>query len=110
VLDENPSPRHLILKFEDLVRCPDVIIRDLYSRFGYPRSRDAEQILSDAVAETRAHQSTHAYNYEKMGYTREQIVREFASIFGRFGFDPRGEMPLEESEEAARNQALQGGA
>ena len=42
VLDRNSSPLHVILNFEDLIRCPDVITRDLYARFGYARSRDLE--------------------------------------------------------------------
>ena len=33
-----------------------------------------------------------------MGFSREQIVREFAGIFERFGFDQRGEVPVEQSE------------
>lgn len=98
VLDKNPSPLRVILNFEDLIRCPDVIIRDLYSRFGYPRSRDLEQILREAVAETRTHQSTHVYNYEEMGFSREQIVDEFAGIFERFGFDQRGGVALDQDE------------
>ncbi len=109
VLDENPSPRHMILKFEDLIDSPDAIIRDVYSQFDYPRSPDLEKILQDAVAETLIHRSDHMYNYEEMGYTREQIVQEFAHIFDRFGFDPRGEMLVDASEEVAEDQPLLGG-
>lgn len=98
VLDRNPSPLHVVLNFDDLIRCPDVMIRDLYSRLGYPRGPDLEQILRDAVAETRTHQSTHVYNYEEMGFSREQIVREFAGMFARFGFDQRGGVSLDPGE------------
>jgi omega-hydroxy-beta-dihydromenaquinone-9 sulfotransferase len=97
VLDLNPSPLHMILSFEDLIRRPDAIIRELYTQFDYPPSRDLELILRDAVVETRTHESTHVYNYEEMDFSREQIVREFAGVFERFGFDQRGEVPVEQS-------------
>ena len=89
VLDNNPSSLHVILNFEELIRCPGTIIRDLYNRLGYPQSFGLEQIIRDAVAETRPHHSAHVYNYEEMGFSREEIVGEFAGIFERFGFDRR---------------------
>jgi omega-hydroxy-beta-dihydromenaquinone-9 sulfotransferase len=92
VLDKNPNARHLILRYEDLIERPDAIFRGLYRRFGYPQSGELEQILRDAVAEARAHVSMHNYNYEEMGFTREQIVREFADIFERFRFDTRDDV------------------
>jgi omega-hydroxy-beta-dihydromenaquinone-9 sulfotransferase len=96
VLDKNPNASHLILRYEDLIERPDAIFRSLYRHFGYPQSSELEQILGDAVAETRAHVSMHNYNYEEMGFTREQIVSEFANIFERFGFDTRDDVASEQ--------------
>ena len=87
VMDRNPSPLHLILNFEDLVRCPDAVIRSLYVRFDYPQTSDLDRILQDALVQTRAHRSDHVYDYEEMGFSREQIIKAFAGIFARFGFD-----------------------
>jgi predicted RNA-binding Zn-ribbon protein involved in translation (DUF1610 family) len=89
VLDRHDPSRHWMVKFDDLVRRPDEVIREVYTRFGYPQNGELEEILREAAAESRAHTSTHLYNCEEMGFTREQIVSEFADIFERFGFDTR---------------------
>jgi omega-hydroxy-beta-dihydromenaquinone-9 sulfotransferase len=100
VIDKHESPNHWILDFDELTRCPDLVLGDLYSRFGYPRSPELEQILRDALAQSRMHRSEHTYQLEEMGFTREEIVREFAGIFSRFGFDTREEarIPVTESD------------
>lgn len=88
-LDSHPSPRHLILKYDDLIQRPEQIIRAFYEQFGYPDKPGLERIVDEAVKETLAHRSDHSYSYEEMGFTREQIVELYADIFERFGFDTR---------------------
>ncbi|HEY1803782.1 MAG TPA: hypothetical protein VGG45_04825 [Terracidiphilus sp.] len=66
---------------------PGAISRSIYSRLGYPVSEELETILRDAVANAQAHSSSHEYSYEAMGFSRAQIVGEFAHIFDRFEFD-----------------------
>lgn len=89
VLDKNPSPRHLILNYEDLIRYPEQVIRNFYEQFGYSESSGLEQIIDEAIEETRTHHSDHVYNYEEMGFSHEEILREFDDIFERFNFDRR---------------------
>ncbi|MCC6299488.1 MAG: sulfotransferase [Anaerolineales bacterium] len=88
-LDTHPSPRHLILTYDDLIQRPEQIIRGFYEQFGYPDKPGLEKIVDEAVKETLAFRSNHAYSYEEMGFTREGIVETFADIFERFGFDKR---------------------
>jgi hypothetical protein len=92
-LDSHPSPRHLILKYDDLIQRPEHVIRAFYEQFGYPDKPGLETIVDEAVKETLAHRSDHYYSYEEMGFTREQIVGMFADIFERFGFDTRADEP-----------------
>jgi omega-hydroxy-beta-dihydromenaquinone-9 sulfotransferase len=96
VLDANPSPHQLIVNFEDLIQHPDRVVHDLYLQLGYPESVELDQMLSDAVSKSRNHQSGHDYNYEAMGFTREEIIQKFAGVFERFGFDQREESPVTE--------------
>ena len=85
---ERTSPEQcMIVRYDDLMQSPDAVFRSIYSRFGYPGSEELETILREAVTTARAHSSSHEYSYEAMGFTREQIVREFAHIFARFEFD-----------------------
>ncbi len=89
VLDKNPSPNHLIVNYEDLIRWPEQVIRGFYEQFDYAESPGLEKIIQEAIEETRTHRSDHVYKYEEMGFSREEIVREFEEIFERFNFDRR---------------------
>jgi hypothetical protein len=102
-LDAHPSPLYWVLKYDDLIGDPERIIRDLYVRFDYPRHPGLDRLVERAVQENQAFRSDHVYSYEEMGFSREQIVRDFADIFARFGFNPRGpaELPRVTQEEPA---------
>jgi len=88
-IDTHPSPRHLILNYDDLVQRPEFVLHSFYEQFGYPDKPGLEIIVDQAVKETMTFHSDHIYSYEEMGFTREQIVEYFADIFDRFGFDKR---------------------
>jgi hypothetical protein len=88
-LDTHPSPRHLIMKYDDLIQRPEAVLRAFYEQFGYPDKPGLDVIVDDAVKETLTFRSDHAYSYEEMGFTREQIVELYADIFERFNFDKR---------------------
>ncbi len=90
-LDQHPSQNHLILRYDDLIRQPKSIIRDFYRQFGYKHPPNLEEILTAGIKATEARRGAHQYSYEKMGYSREQIIHTFADIFERFGFDKREE-------------------
>jgi hypothetical protein len=90
-LDSHPSPRHLILNYDDLVQRPEQVIRGFYEQFGYPDKPGLDKIVDEAVKDTLAHRSDHTYSYEEMGFTRQRIVEMYADIFERFGFDKRVE-------------------
>ena len=101
VIDRTSPDRCMIVRYDDLMESPDAVFRSIYSRFGYSRSEALEEILRDAVATAQTHSSSHEYSYEAMGFTREQIVREFAHIFARFEFD---------TQEAAEEQMVESSA
>ncbi len=86
-LDTHPSPNNLILSYDDLIRQPEATIRGFYRQFGYPQKEGLEKIVAQAVAETRTYKSDHQYSYEKMGFTREEILAAFGDIFERFNFN-----------------------
>jgi hypothetical protein len=79
----------LIVSYDDLIGDPERIIRGFYKQFGYSEHGQLEQIVAQAVEETRKYRSDHLYSYEEMGFTREQIVSAYADIFDRFGFNKR---------------------
>ncbi len=91
-LDSHPSPRHLIVNYEDLIQRPEAVIRGFYEQFGYPDKPGLPIIIDQAVKETLSYNSDHTYSYEKMGFTREGIVEQYKDIFERFKFETREEM------------------
>lgn len=88
-IDSHPSPRHLILNYDDLIQRPELVIRSFYEQFGYPDKPGLEIIVDEAVKETLTFKTDHVYSYQEMGFSRKQIVETYADIFERFGFDRR---------------------
>ena len=88
-LDTHPSPRHLILKYDDLILRPEQTLRAFYEQFGYPDKPGLVDIVDQAVKETLSFRSDHVYSYEEMGFTRQQIIELYSDVFERFQFDQR---------------------
>jgi hypothetical protein len=88
-LDAHPSPRHLILNYDDLIQRPETVLHAFFEQFGYPAKPGLDEIVDKAVKETLSYNSDHVYSYEDMGFTREQIINLYADIFERFRFDKR---------------------
>ncbi|MBI3165326.1 MAG: sulfotransferase [Chloroflexi bacterium] len=88
-LDAHPSPRHLVVNYEDLVQRPEAVIRGFYEQFNYPDKPGLPAIIDQAVKETMTFSSDHNYSYEKMGFTRRGIVEMYRDVFERFQFETR---------------------
>ncbi|MCZ2128281.1 MAG: sulfotransferase [Anaerolineales bacterium] len=93
-IDAHPSPRNLIVNYDDLIQRPEAVIRGFYEQFGYPDKPGLPVIIDQAVKETLTFNSDHSYSYERMGFTREEIVERYRDIFERFGFETRDEEAL----------------
>ena len=91
-LDSHPSPRHLIVSYDDLIQRPEAVIRGFYEQFGYPDQPGLPIIIDQAVKETLAFKSDHNYSLEEMGFTREQIIETYKDIFERFNFETREDL------------------
>ncbi len=99
-LDSHPSPRHLILNYDDLIQRPEAVLRAFYEQFGYPDKPGLDVIVDEAVKETLTFNSDHVYSYEEMGFTREQIINFYPGIFERFGFDKREPLPAKSEKQS----------
>lgn len=86
-IDTHPSPNFQILSYDDLIERPREMISGFYRQFGYPEYPSLGRIVAQAVTETQTYRSDHEYSYERMGFTRSQIVAAYQDIFDRFGFD-----------------------
>ncbi len=88
VIDRTSSEQCMIVKYDDLMQSPDTVFRSIYSRFGYSGSDGARNDFARGRRRQLGLTPVRtSYSYDAMGFTREQIVREFAHIFARFDFD-----------------------
>ncbi|MBL8077508.1 MAG: sulfotransferase [Anaerolineales bacterium] len=101
-LDAHPSPRHLIMKYDDLIQRPETVIRAFYEQFGYPDKPGLPVIIDRAVKETLTFNSDHMYSLEEMGFVREQVIGMYPEVFKRFEFDTRDEPVLREKVEVRK--------
>ena len=103
-LDAHPSPRNLIINYDDLIQRPEQVIRGFYEQFGYPDKPGLPVIIDQAVKETLTFNSDHSYSYEEMGFTREQIISLYPEVFKRFDFETRDPASVRESVKAERGE------
>jgi len=85
-LAELPSDRRFIVTFDELTRHADTTVTRIYERFGLRLSAAFERTLAHEAAAARTYRSSHRYDLDAMGLTRDQIQRDFAAVFERFGF------------------------
>jgi hypothetical protein len=84
-----PEDSYAIIRYEDLAQNPRQIISDIYEKFGFELSPEFEKILTETSKSSTSFKSKHKYSLENMGLTKKQILKTFALVFKRFGFDTR---------------------
>lgn len=82
-----PPDRQHIIRYTALVEHTAQTVSDLCAAFGLPMSPAYRQLLESKQAKTQRHTSTHVYSLEKMGLTRDAVVKKYAAVFDRFGFE-----------------------
>ena len=78
------------MNYDDLTANPRETVRRIYEHFGFELDPEFDRILVEANEKSRRYKSSHDYTLEDTGFTREQIVEEYADLFERFGFDKEG--------------------
>jgi len=84
-----PEDSYAIIRYEDLVQNPRLVITEVYEKFGFDLSLEFENILEEASQESTGFRSNHRYSLRKMGLSKREILKRFDTIFKRFGFDTR---------------------
>ena len=86
-LEKNDPATYKIVRYEDLVADPEKTIRDVYEHFGYEMNNNFETLLHKEAERAKQYISTHEYDLEEMGFSKEQVYEEFKDIFERFGYE-----------------------
>jgi hypothetical protein len=85
-LDHAPSGTGVIVRYDDLTKSAERVVRDLYDQLGFPLSPNYARILRREAVRARAYRSKHSYSLERLGVPHRRIVAEFSDVFSRFGF------------------------
>ena len=80
---------YAIIRYEDLVKDPEKVISEVYSRFGFHISPEFRKLLQEKKEAARAYKSKHRYSMRKMGLSKNQLLKTFSTVIKRFGFDTR---------------------
>jgi hypothetical protein len=84
-----PPDSYAIVRYEDLVLNPKKVIAGIYDKFGFDLASEFESILDEASSRAVSYKSKHKYSLREMGLSKQGLVKTFASVFKRFGFDTR---------------------
>ncbi len=87
VLAQRPARRHMVVRYDDLVRTPDATVRKIYRCLGLEVSPRFAQALRRAELAQRQHVSAHAYSPETEGLDRRELRSRFADVIQRFRLD-----------------------
>lgn len=82
-----PPERQQSATYPDLVTRPAQTVTDIYSRFGFTMTPEFIEALQQEEKKARRYTSKHAYSLEQFGLSREQMLKEYADIFDRYGFE-----------------------
>ncbi len=81
-----PSSYEIVI-YDALASDPKGVITNMYAKFGFEVSEDFETVLEQANTAAKTYKSRHRYSLDKIGLTKEQLVRKFRLVIDRFGFD-----------------------
>lgn len=82
-----PPERQQSATYPDLVSEPARTVSDIYTRFGFTMRPQFMEALQKEQEKARRYESKHAYSLGQFGLSREQMLKDYADIFERYGFE-----------------------
>jgi len=88
-LSSLPKERLVLVDYEELIRRPKQVVRQIYNQLRIALTPEYEKRLDQEVVNMQKYRSSHRYSLDQCDVTRERIVCELKQVFDRFGFDTR---------------------
>ncbi len=89
VLNVQPSNTYRCVRYEDLVRKPSSVVKELYHWLGLEISSAFDQTLKSEDEKVAKYVSQHSYSLEEMPIEPSRIVQDLHMVFERFGYDTK---------------------
>ncbi|MEM6926807.1 MAG: sulfotransferase, partial [Myxococcota bacterium] len=80
--------RRVEILYDDLVRDPETAVQGIYHHLGLPLGDAYRATLHEMSEHARGYRSSHRYDLERLGLSREWIYQALPDVFERRGFDP----------------------
>jgi hypothetical protein len=87
VLDRHTEVRWAILDYERLIESPKQALLDVYANLAIPPTPQFVKALDAEEQHSKEHRADHIYSLDEFGITHEEIQRELAPLFDRFGWE-----------------------
>lgn len=87
VLARHPETRQAVIDYRDLTARPAETIERSYEQLGFAISDEYREVLRTEDKRARTHETRHAYSLDEFGLAADEIRRELAPLFERFGWD-----------------------
>jgi hypothetical protein len=84
---KKPQNAYVIIKYDDLVRQPQLAIQSACQRLDLEVDSKFLSILRQEERKAKNYKSNHNYSIEQTQFTRKQLVSDLHDIFDQFGFD-----------------------
>jgi hypothetical protein len=72
--------------YDRLVQHPSATVKAIYEKFGFDLGEAFQRVLEPEDEKQRRFRSQHEYSLDQFGLSPEQILRDFRTVFDRFGF------------------------
>lgn len=96
---EFPEDQRVVSMYSDLVSDPMGTAKEVYAALDYPLSDEFNQTLIEEAERASKYKSKHKYDATTHGLTVEDITREYADVFSRYGIPTAEELAAQEAEE-----------
>jgi hypothetical protein len=82
-----PEGRLLVVRYDDLVADPHLVVTRIYDWLGLPVGQDFSARVKAFLSAQQSYVSSHHYALEEFGLSREGVFRELKEVFAEFGFE-----------------------
>jgi len=92
-LEAQSPERSIVVDYHRMVSDPEIVVREIYARFGFEVGEDFAEVLRDESERARGYESRHDYGLEELGLDERELLVEFEDVFERFSFERPGASP-----------------
>jgi hypothetical protein len=86
-MKEIPKGQLMFVKYEEFIKDPRAIVRQIYDWLGLETHEDVKRKLEEKASKERNFRSKHDYVWEEFGLDKNHIYNELKEMFDYFGWD-----------------------